>query len=82
MQELIRLKDDLISTTAHPPMYLKCDLENYDLKQLNTKFDVILIEPPLEEYSRTYGVSNTKESDLFILYRSRFCIILNFSRSQ
>ena len=60
LQELIRLKDDLISTTAHPPMYLKCDLENYDLKQLDNKFDVILIEPPLEEYSRTYGVTNTK----------------------
>jgi len=60
LQELIRLKDDLIAETAHPPMYLKCDLEKYDLKQLNTKFDVILIEPPLEEYSRTYGVTNTK----------------------
>ena len=60
LQELIRLKDDLISETAHPPMYLKCDLETYDLKQLNCKFDTILIEPPLEEYSRTYGVTNTK----------------------
>ena len=60
LQELIRLKDELISRTAHPPMYLKCDLEKYDLKQLNTKFDVILIEPPLEEYSRTYGVTNTQ----------------------
>lgn len=60
LQELIRLKDELIAKTAHPPMYLKCDLETYDLKQLNAKFDVILIEPPLEEYSRTYGVTNTK----------------------
>jgi len=60
LQELIRLKDELISRTAHPPMYLKCDLESYDLKQLNCKFDTILIEPPLEEYSRTYGVTNTK----------------------
>jgi len=60
LQELIRLKDELIAHTAHPPMYLKCDLETYDLKQLNCKFDTILIEPPLEEYSRTYGVTNTK----------------------
>jgi hypothetical protein len=29
-------------------------------KQLNAKFDVILIEPPLEEYSRSYGVTNIK----------------------
>merc|ERR1719334_225726 len=60
LQELIRLKDDLISDTAHPPMYLKVDLESYDLKQLNCKFDTIIIEPPLEEYSRAYGVSNVK----------------------
>merc|ERR1719192_2957960 len=60
LQELIRLKDDLISRTAHPPMYLKSDLENYDLKQLDCKFDTIIIEPPLEEYSRAYGVTNTK----------------------
>jgi hypothetical protein len=33
-------------------MYLKCDLETFDLKSLDHKFDVILIEPPLEEYAR------------------------------
>ena len=43
LQELIRLKDDLISETVHPPMYLKVDLESYDLKQLNCKFDTIII---------------------------------------
>ena len=37
------LQDDLISRTAHPPMYLKVDLETYDLKQLNCKFDTIII---------------------------------------
>jgi mRNA (2'-O-methyladenosine-N6-)-methyltransferase len=31
LQELIRLKDELIAKKAHPPMYLKCDLESYDL---------------------------------------------------
>lgn len=58
MRELIKLKDDLIAQTATPPMYLKCDLMSYDLKNLNGKFDVILIEPPLEEYQRTMGVTN------------------------
>ena len=33
-------------------MYLKADLKNLDFKSLGTKFDVILIEPPLEEYAR------------------------------
>lgn len=58
LRELIKLKDELIASTATPPMYLKCDLMNYDLKNLNSKFDVILIEPPLEEYQRTLGATN------------------------
>jgi mRNA (2'-O-methyladenosine-N6-)-methyltransferase len=41
-------------------MFLKCDLSTYNLKSLNIKFDVILVEPPLEEYQRTFGVTNTK----------------------
>uniref|UniRef100_D3TN32 N(6)-adenosine-methyltransferase non-catalytic subunit METTL14 n=1 Tax=Glossina morsitans morsitans TaxID=37546 RepID=D3TN32_GLOMM len=52
LRELIRLKDKLIQDTASAPMYLKADLKVLDLKTLGTKFDVILIEPPLEEYSR------------------------------
>lgn len=60
LKELIRLKDDLIAQTATPPMYLKCDLEAFDMRELNSKFDVILVEPPLEEYQRTYGVTNMK----------------------
>ena len=33
-------------------MYLKCDLKTFDLSSLGSKFDVVLIEPPLEEYQR------------------------------
>ena len=58
LKELIRLKDEQISKTATPPMYLKADLRTFDLKELGTLFDVILIEPPLEEYSRTHGITN------------------------
>lgn len=58
LRELIKLKDELIEQTATPPMYLKCDLATYDLKTINSKFDVILIEPPLEEYQRTMGATN------------------------
>merc|ERR1712241_1188098 len=60
LRELIRFKNELIDETAHAPMYLKCDLETFDLKSLDQKFDVILIEPPLEEYARSYGVTNVK----------------------
>lgn len=59
LRELIRLKDDLISQTAPPPMYLKTDLHNFDLTELPVKFDVILIEPPLEEYQQR-GVTNVE----------------------
>ena len=41
-------------------LFLRCDLENFDLKSIGQQFDVILIEPPLEEYARSYGVTNTK----------------------
>ncbi|XP_069700084.1 N6-adenosine-methyltransferase non-catalytic subunit [Periplaneta americana] len=58
LRELIKLKDDLIAHTATPPMYLKTDLQTFDMKELNSKFDVILVEPPLEEYQRTMGVTN------------------------
>uniref|UniRef100_A0A1B6FC80 N(6)-adenosine-methyltransferase non-catalytic subunit METTL14 n=1 Tax=Cuerna arida TaxID=1464854 RepID=A0A1B6FC80_9HEMI len=60
LRELIKLKDDLIASTAAPPMFLKCELQNFNFKELNNKFDVILVEPPLEEYQRTMGVTNTQ----------------------
>ncbi|OQR77783.1 methyltransferase protein 14-like [Tropilaelaps mercedesae] len=60
LKELIKLKDELIRETATPPMYLKCDLLQYNLCELNGKFDVILIEPPLEEYQRSCGVTNIR----------------------
>ena len=55
LKQLIRLKDQLISETASPPMYLKLDLRSCSsLKSvLRGKFDVILIEPPLAEYQRS-----------------------------
>ncbi|CAF0724857.1 unnamed protein product [Didymodactylos carnosus] len=56
LRELIRLKDEHIAKTGTPPMYMKCDLLNFSLADLDCEFDVILIEPPLQEYKRTHGV--------------------------
>ncbi|KAG5445546.1 N6-adenosine-methyltransferase subunit mettl14, variant 2 [Clonorchis sinensis] len=36
-------------------MYLKADLKTFDLNELHSKFDVVLVEPPLEEYHRMNG---------------------------
>uniref|UniRef100_A0A671RQU2 N(6)-adenosine-methyltransferase non-catalytic subunit METTL14 n=1 Tax=Sinocyclocheilus anshuiensis TaxID=1608454 RepID=A0A671RQU2_9TELE len=55
-RELIRLKDELIAATNTPPMYLQADPDTFDLRDLKCKFDVILIEPPLEEYYRESGI--------------------------
>ncbi|GAB1608019.1 N6-adenosine-methyltransferase non-catalytic subunit-like [Argonauta hians] len=60
LRELIRLKDSLIGKSNTPPMYLTCDLETFDFNDLDCKFDVILIEPPLEEYQRAHGVVHDK----------------------
>lgn len=60
LRELILRKDELIQNTNTPPMYLKCDLDTFDLRDLDSKFDVILLEPPLEEYQRTIGVTYDK----------------------
>ncbi|KAL1920626.1 uncharacterized protein VTP21DRAFT_1003 [Calcarisporiella thermophila] len=52
LKELTRLKNELVEARATPPTYLKADLRNFDFKRLGCKFDVILIDPPLEEYCR------------------------------
>ncbi|XP_003389688.1 PREDICTED: methyltransferase-like protein 14 homolog [Amphimedon queenslandica] len=58
LKELIRLKDKQIKDGAIPPVYYKVDLSSFDLTSLDAKFDVILIDPPLEEYQRrTTGIT-------------------------
>jgi mRNA m6A methyltransferase non-catalytic subunit len=39
-------------------MYLRCDIlaNDFTLASLESEFDVILVEPPLEEYKRTNGI--------------------------
>ncbi|KAK0140427.1 N6-adenosine-methyltransferase non-catalytic subunit [Merluccius polli] len=41
-------------------MYLQADPEHVDLRDLKCKFDVILLEPPLEEYYRESGIPHTE----------------------
>jgi len=42
----------LIQKKSTHPYYIKCDLKTFDLSKLGTKFDIILVDPPWEEYSR------------------------------
>ena len=66
LKELIEAKDTLINERATEPTYKKVDLHTFDLTTLGTKFDVILVDPPWEEYRRrkiACGAMFDKEAD-------------------
>jgi len=57
IERLIKLKQEILAKRATPGMSLKCDLKEFDLTALGTKFDVILLDPPWEEYrTRVVGM--------------------------
>ncbi|XVF29798.1 hypothetical protein REPUB_Repub16aG0002200 [Reevesia pubescens] len=61
LRELIQKKDEIVAKSASSPMYMKCDLREFELSPdfFGTKFDVILIDPPWEEYvHRAPGVAD------------------------
>lgn len=64
LRELIQKKDEIVSKSATSPMYFKCDLREFELTPefFGTKFDVILVDPPWEEYvHRAPGVADNME---------------------
>ncbi|VDQ12602.1 unnamed protein product [Trichobilharzia regenti] len=80
MRELIRLKDQYIQSKATPPMYLCADLRTFDLNELDSKFDVILIEPPLEEYHRMNGAVFDQYwswDEVSLFYNPEFLLLLS-----
>ncbi|KAL6641014.1 hypothetical protein ACP70R_019195 [Stipagrostis hirtigluma subsp. patula] len=61
LRELIQRKDEIVSKSASAPMYYKCDLKEHVLcpEFFGTKFDVILVDPPWEEYvHRAPGITD------------------------
>jgi len=52
LKELASRKDERIAERATPPTSKRVDLRDFDLTSLGTKFDVILIDPPWDEYRR------------------------------
>ncbi|XP_077225775.1 N6-adenosine-methyltransferase non-catalytic subunit MTB-like [Tasmannia lanceolata] len=68
LRELIQRKDEIVAKSSSPPMYYKCDLRNHVLSPefFGTKFNVILVDPPWEEYfHRAPGVTDQKKYMLF-----------------
>ena len=65
LNELIKRKNEILVKRATPPMSLKTDLKTFDLSSLG-KFDVILIDPPWEDYHYVDGVRpNNLSSDSY-----------------
>ncbi|XP_078427659.1 methyltransferase MT-A70 family protein [Wolffia australiana] len=68
LRELIQKKDEIVAKSATTPVYYKCDLREFVLSPefFGTKFDVILVDPPWEEYvHRAPGVADHMESWTF-----------------
>ncbi|KAL1828047.1 hypothetical protein ACET3Z_006459 [Daucus carota] len=68
LRELIQKKDEIVTNSATAPMYYKSDLREQVLSPefFGTKFDVILVDPPWEEYvHRAPGVTDHMESWTF-----------------
>ncbi|KAL2995496.1 hypothetical protein AAZX31_10G220000 [Glycine max] len=64
LRELILKKDEIVEKSASAPMYYKSDLKEFELSPefFGTKFDVILVDPPWEEYvHRAPGVADHME---------------------
>jgi 16S rRNA G966 N2-methylase RsmD len=51
MALLMQEKNCWTKKRNHPPVYIKTDLQSFDLASLG-KFDVIYCDPPWEEYER------------------------------
>jgi mRNA m6A methyltransferase non-catalytic subunit len=65
LRELIQRKDEIVAKSASPPMYYKCDLREHVLTPefFGSKFDVILVDPPWEEYvHRAPGITDHIEN--------------------
>lgn len=52
LAKLLAAKDELVESRKTPPMHIQADLRTFDLRKLGTKFDLIYIDPPWEEYAR------------------------------
>ena len=52
LARLLAAKDAMVDSRRTPPMYVQADLKSFDLRSLGTKFDLIYLDPPWEEYAR------------------------------
>ncbi|KAH3745173.1 N6-adenosine-methyltransferase non-catalytic subunit [Pelomyxa schiedti] len=65
LEKLVKLKDRAVEASAPPAMWLSADLLTFDLESLGSKFDVIYIDPPWEEYARRTVAVGDLDKKLF-----------------
>jgi N6-adenosine-specific RNA methylase IME4 len=65
LERVVKLKDEILKLRNTPAMYMQCDLKTFDFSQLGTDFDVVLMDPPWEEYQERVSQTHvTWEGDL------------------
>jgi len=64
LERLLALKDDVCQKRATPYCSITADLKTFDLTALGSRFDVILVDPPWQEYSDRVPVSLVPSEDL------------------
>ena len=87
LQELIRLKDELVGRTAHPPCYLKWLLQPYDALQQEFVCTHVVIETWMlsgvtwKPLTWSSWIASLTQSSLSLLWRNIAGRCLIFSRS-
>lgn len=62
--------------------YLQADIEAFDIRELTPKFDVILLEPPLEEYYRETGITANEKCWTWDDVGGAFSLVMRCSLSK
>ena len=65
------MKDNLVRKRATPAQHLKCDLKNFNMKDLGTQFDVVVIDPPWQEYDTSLHIAARNGHSLAVRHLMR-----------
>merc|ERR1719171_1834302 len=52
LERVVQLKNEILKVRNTPAMYMQCDMKTFDFSTLGTDFDVVLMDPPWEEYAQ------------------------------
>jgi mRNA (2'-O-methyladenosine-N6-)-methyltransferase len=64
LERVVQLKNEILKVRNTPAMYLQCDMKTFDFSTLGTDFDVVLMDPPWEEYAQRCEQTHVTCEDL------------------